>query len=188
MKYVGIDLHKKQTISGCVIVKEHGRKKVFVRKRLECRDEAAIAAWLKELGPFEVVVEATASYQWFVKLAEPLARRVLLAHPKKLRIIAESKRKSDKLDAQVLAEFLASDEIPLSFSAGPRPPHAGALPALPPAPDHGREEQAASPSGPVQRRRAAPVHARGPAASGHGETLGGGPLRGGRTGLRNPPP
>jgi hypothetical protein len=45
----------------------------------------------------------------FVKLVEPLACRVVLAHPKKLRIIAESKRKSDKLDAQVLAEFLASN-------------------------------------------------------------------------------
>jgi len=119
MKYVGIDLHK-QTISGCVIVKERGRKKVLARKRLQCRDEAGIVAWLKELGAFEVVVEATASYQWFVKLAEPLARRVLLAHPKKLRIIAESQRKSDKLDAQVLAEFLADDAIPLAYQPTPR--------------------------------------------------------------------
>ena len=39
----------------------------------------------------------------FVRLAEPLAEKVLLAHPKKLRVIAESTRKSDRLDAQVLA-------------------------------------------------------------------------------------
>lgn len=119
MKYVGIDLHKK-TISGCVVVKERGKKKVAARKRLECRDEAGIKSWFSELGKFEVVVEATASYEWFVKLVEPLAQRVVLAHPKKLRIIAESKRKSDKLDAQVLAEFLASDEIPLAYRPGPR--------------------------------------------------------------------
>jgi hypothetical protein len=31
------------------------------------------------LGKFEVVVEATASYEWFVKLVEPLADRVILA-------------------------------------------------------------------------------------------------------------
>jgi transposase len=119
MKYVGIDLHKK-TISACVVVKESGQRAVAARKRLECRDEAGIAAWFAELGKFEVVVEATASYEWFVKLVEPLAHRVLLAHPKKLRVIAESKRKSDKLDAQVLAEFLASDEIPLAYRPGPR--------------------------------------------------------------------
>jgi transposase len=119
LKYVGIDLHK-PTISACVVVKERGQRKVAGRKRLACRDEAGIAAWLRELGKFEVVVEATASYEWFVKLAEPLARRVLLAHPKKLRIIAESKRKSDRLDAQVLAEFLASDEIPRAYRPTPR--------------------------------------------------------------------
>ena len=38
-----------------------------------------------------------------------------LAHPRKLRIIAESTRKNDKLDAQVLAEFRALDMIPPSF-------------------------------------------------------------------------
>jgi len=119
MKYVGIDLHKK-TISACVVVKEYERRQVAARKRLECKDESAIAAWFRELGPFEVVVEATSSYEWFVKLVEPLAHRVLLAHPKKLRVIAESKRKSDKLDAQVLAEFLASDEIPLAYRPSPR--------------------------------------------------------------------
>jgi transposase len=119
MKYVGIDLHKK-TISACVVVKERGKKKVAARKRLECKDEAGIKSWFSELGKFEVVVEATASYEWFVKLVEPLAQRVVLAHPKKLRIIAESKRKSDRLDAQVLAEFLADDAIPLAYRPGPR--------------------------------------------------------------------
>jgi transposase len=119
MKYVGVDLHKK-TISGCVVVIERGKRKVIARTRLECRDVEGIARWFTALGTFEVVVEATSSYEWFVRLVEPLAHRVLLAHPKKLRVIAESKRKSDKLDAQVLAEFLASDEIPLAYRPAPR--------------------------------------------------------------------
>lgn len=119
MKYVGVDLHK-QTISACVVIKERGKRQVAARKRLSCQDEAGITGWFSELGKFEVVVEATSSYEWFVKLLEPLAHRVVLAHPKKLRVIAESKRKSDKLDAQVLAEFLASDEIPLAYRPGPR--------------------------------------------------------------------
>jgi transposase len=119
MKYVGVDLHKK-TISACVVVIEQGKRKVIARTRLECRDEARITSWFATLGTFEVVVEATSSYEWFVKLVEPLAHRVVLAHPKKLRVIAESKRKSDKLDAQVLAEFLASDEIPLAYRPAPR--------------------------------------------------------------------
>ena len=118
MKYVGVDLHKK-TISACVVMIEQGKRKVSARTRLECRDEVGITRWFAALGTFEVVVEATSSYEWFVKLVEPLAHRVLLAHPKKLRVIAESKRKSDKLDAQVLAEFLACDEIPLAYRPSP---------------------------------------------------------------------
>jgi transposase len=53
-------------------------------------------------------------------LIEPLAARVILAHPRKLRIIAESARKTDKLDAQALAEFLALDLVPQSHRPTPR--------------------------------------------------------------------
>ncbi|HWT82374.1 MAG TPA: IS110 family transposase, partial [Candidatus Methylomirabilis sp.] len=70
--------------------------------------------------PFKVVVEATASYPWFVELVEPLADRVVLGNPKKLRVIAESTKKTDRLDAQILAEFLALDMIPESYQPTPR--------------------------------------------------------------------
>lgn len=116
MKYVGVDLHK-QTISVCVVDQS---RTVLQRKRLQCRDEQSIRECLAALGEFRLVVEATASYEWFVRLAEPLAEKVLLAHPKKLRVIAESTRKSDRLDAQVLAEFLALDMVPTSYRPTPR--------------------------------------------------------------------
>ena len=66
------------------------------------------------------MIEATASYEWLVRLLEPLAQRIVLAHPKKLRIIAESTRKSDKIDARLLAEFLALDMIPQAYRPTPR--------------------------------------------------------------------
>jgi transposase len=49
-----------------------------------------------------------------------LAQRLVLAHPQKLRVIAESTRKSDRLDAQVLAEFLALGMIPEAYRPTPR--------------------------------------------------------------------
>ncbi|MFV0444442.1 MAG: IS110 family transposase [Planctomycetaceae bacterium] len=116
MKFVGVDLHK-QTITLCVV--DHTRAKLD-RQRLLCDDEAGLVEYFQSLGEFQAVVEATASYEWFVKLIEPLAEKVVLAHPKKLRVIAESTRKSDKLDAQVLAEFLALDMIPTSYRPTPR--------------------------------------------------------------------
>jgi transposase len=102
------------------VVIVRGKRQVVQRQRFACSDTAAIAAWFKQLGKYRVVVEATASYEWFVKLVEPTAERVVLAHPKKLRVIAESKRKSDKIDAFVLAEFLALDMIPEAWRPTPR--------------------------------------------------------------------
>lgn len=116
MKFVGIDLHK-QTIMICVVDQS---RSVLERKRLSCADEAGIVRYFETWGGFQAVVEATASYEWFVRLIEPYAEKVLLAHPKKLRVIAESTRKSDRLDAQVLAEFLALDMIPTSYRPTPR--------------------------------------------------------------------
>ncbi|MGA7500919.1 MAG: hypothetical protein WBX00_29665, partial [Isosphaeraceae bacterium] len=42
------------------------------------------------------------------------------ANPKKLRVIAESTKKTDRLDAQVLTEFLVLDMIPESYQPTPR--------------------------------------------------------------------
>jgi transposase len=93
---------------------------VLDRRRFFCADEPSIVRYFESLGPYRAVVEATASYEWLVRLLEPSAEKVLLAHPKKLRVIAESTRKSDKLDAQVLAQFLALDMIPCSYRPTPR--------------------------------------------------------------------
>ena len=119
MYSIGVDLHKK-TISICVVIQEGKRRMVAARQVLRCVDEPAIREWLSRWRPFELVVEATASYEWLLRLVEPMADRVLLAHPKKLRVIAESTRKTDKLDAQLLAEFLALDMIPRAHRPTPR--------------------------------------------------------------------
>jgi transposase len=116
MLYVGIDLHKKLIVL-CVV---NQAREVIVRKRLACSDIGSIRAFFQQLGPFQAVVEGTASYEWLWELLEPLAHRLVLAHTKKLRVIAESTRKNDKVDAQVLAEFLALDMIPEAYRPTPR--------------------------------------------------------------------
>ena len=116
MNFIGIDLHKK-TISICVVNQE---REILQRKRFHCSAPERIVAFFETAKPFQAVVEATASYEWLFKLLEPLSDRMVLAHPKKLRVIAESTRKSDKLDAQVLAEFLALDMVPQSHRPTPR--------------------------------------------------------------------
>jgi transposase len=119
VKYVGVDLHK-HLIVLCVVVLVAGRPKVLKRARFRCDEAEAIVTFFRDLGPFQVVVEATAAYEWFFLLIEKLADRLVLAHPKKLRVIAESTRKSDKIDAEVLGVFLALDMIPQAYRPTPR--------------------------------------------------------------------
>lgn len=119
MKFIGVDLHKK-TISLCVMMVVEGKRKVAARRRFDCRNTAGIREFFQQQRPFRVVVEATANYEWFLLLVEDLAERCVLAHPKKLRVIAESTHKSDKIDAQILAEFLALDMVPEAYRPSPR--------------------------------------------------------------------
>ncbi len=111
MRFIGADLHKK-SITFCVVEIVRGKTTVMDRTRLLCQDTERIEKFLGQHTPCRVVVETTIGYEWFVGLCEPIAERVLLAHAGKLRIIAESTRKTDKVDAFVLAEFLAKDMIP----------------------------------------------------------------------------
>jgi transposase len=116
MLFIGVDLHK-HTITMAVV---DASRKLISRKRFSNLQTDKMVVFLKTFGTVRLTVEATASYEWFVELVEPIVERVILAHPGKLRIIAQSTRKSDNLDARVLAEMLASDQIPASYRPTPR--------------------------------------------------------------------
>jgi transposase len=90
------------------------------QKKFLCLEVHSITAWFAKLGKFRFVVEATATYEWLVQLLEPMADDWLLAHPGKMRVIAESTKKTDKLDARTLAEFLALDMIPRAYRPNAR--------------------------------------------------------------------
>ena len=57
MKYVGVDLHK-QAISLCVVVQKGAQRNVLQRQRLACQNTAVIEQFFRNLGEFQVVVEA----------------------------------------------------------------------------------------------------------------------------------
>lgn len=111
MKFVGIDLHKK-SISLCV---RDASRRVLTRRRFCTQDIEKIVGFFRELGEFAFCVEATAAYEWLVQLLEPLAAKWVLVHPGKMRVIAESTSKSDKVDAEVLSEFLAIGKLPPAY-------------------------------------------------------------------------
>lgn len=111
MKYVGADLHKK-SITFSVVELQDRKTKQIKSRRILCQATDELTKFFDSLGEFQVTVEATIGYDWFAALAERYAQRVVVAHAGKLRIIAESTRKTDKIDARILADFLAYDMIP----------------------------------------------------------------------------
>ena len=110
MRYVGIDLHKRDL----VIAVEDESGPVGKPVRLQCEDEGDIVSLFETLVPFEAVIEASSSYRWLYDLLSPLGR-VVLAHPLRLRAIVTSRAKTDKLDAAALAKLLRLGEVPLSY-------------------------------------------------------------------------
>ena len=116
MNFIDADLHKK-SITLCVMDEN---LKVLARKTVSCDQADQLVESLQQFRPFKLVVEATASYTWFVELVKPLAEEVVLANPGKLRVIVESIKKTDRLDAQILAEFLARGQIPRAYMPTPR--------------------------------------------------------------------
>ncbi len=102
--YVGFDVHKK-TIVICVLDREG---KVIRQETIHSRREALLE-WIgqrRDPSRTRVALEASGSSAWvtYVLLAEGFD--VVPVHPSHVRAIAETKRKSDRLDARKLAELL----------------------------------------------------------------------------------
>lgn len=107
MRSIGMDVHR----DFCeVAICEGGRARRAARIGT---DPAALQALALSLGPEDqVAMEATSNALAIARILEPHVSRVVLAHPRKVRVIAEAKVKTDQIDARVLAELLACDYLP----------------------------------------------------------------------------
>lgn len=106
--YVGIDLHKEKF--SFVMLSESGK----VMEQGSCRTEAG------SVGDFgscltrhhQVVVEPLQNSFWFIEQLSSYVGSVHLAHSGKVRLIAESRLKDDRLDARILADLLRVGYLP----------------------------------------------------------------------------
>jgi len=110
MWHVGIDLHREFVVMAAV--SDGGE--AMSPKRIPCVETAAIADTLKALGAFRAVIEASGTYRWLYDLLRPYGT-ILLAHPLRLRAMVQRRTKTDKLDAQLLANLLRINQIPLAY-------------------------------------------------------------------------
>jgi transposase len=73
----------------------------------------ALRVFADSLAPGdEVALEATGNTHAIVRLLQGRVARVVVSNPQKTRAIAEAKVKTDKVDAEILAQLLAADYLP----------------------------------------------------------------------------
>jgi transposase len=110
--YVGVDAHK--AVSQLTIM--NGAGVVLSRKRVRSQREDIQAALSGYQELLKAVIEA--SYCWgpIYDWLEEVSDEVLLAHPAKVRAIAEARIKTDRLDSEILAHLLRTDLIPQAYA------------------------------------------------------------------------
>jgi len=110
MWHVGIDLHRATVVIAAVNDAGEAKDAVTIR----CEETALIVETIRKLGTFRAVIEASGTYRWLYDLLRPYGT-ILLAHPLRLRAMIQRRSKTDKLDAQLLANLLRINQIPLAY-------------------------------------------------------------------------
>jgi len=109
VRYVGMDIHKEIVVSG--IIDEQGT--VLQRHRCSCTREALeqfSRCYLQATD--KVALEATTNTWAVVEILKPFVAEEVVSNPLKTKAIAEAKIKTDKVDAEVLAQLLRCDFLP----------------------------------------------------------------------------
>jgi transposase len=109
MRYCGIDLGG---MSSYVYITDRlGRK-------LKCEPVPTTKDGFKRsLGPslregLKIAIEAGNQTAWVYECLKELGAEVVVVHPKRVKLIAESRKKTDKVDAKILCELLRLDGLP----------------------------------------------------------------------------
>jgi transposase len=108
MRFAGLDVHKKEI--EVAILNDQG--KLLLQQRLPTEREALEQFARQHLTKCRVALEATTNCWALAALLQPLCVEVVVSNPLRTRAIAEAKIKTDKVDAQVLAQLLRCDFLP----------------------------------------------------------------------------
>lgn len=107
-RFLGLDVHK--TVVEVCAIDEAG--KILFRRRIDCTREVLLR-FAEELTENDWVALEVTTNAWAVAdLLEPFVGRVVVSNPMKTKAIAEAKVKTDKVDAEVLAQLLRCDYLP----------------------------------------------------------------------------
>jgi transposase len=109
VNYCGIDLAGVSSYG--YVTDEKGRKLWSGQLATE---QGALRRLVKRFGRegLSIAIEAGNQTAWVYELLVQSGAKVTVVHPTKVKLIAESRRKTDKIDAKVLCELLRLDALP----------------------------------------------------------------------------
>lgn len=110
LRFVGLDVHKR-VLQVCII---DVKGKVVFRQRLENFDRQRLLEFARQhLTPQDrIALEATTNTWAVARLLRPFVAQVVVSNPLTTKVIAQAKVKTDKIDAEVLAQLLRCDYLP----------------------------------------------------------------------------
>lgn len=108
MNYVGVDLHKET--SWFYVLDSKGKK--ISSKNVTNKIEILKDYFKRIPKPFKLAVEATYNWYFFIDLAEQYAKEVYLANSYELKAFAKRHKKTDKIDARLIATVLYKGFLP----------------------------------------------------------------------------
>ena len=111
--YVGLDVHRKSVVAN--VKNREGR--VLHKARLSGRGEDLTAYLMALPGEKHVVLEACVVWEHLHRAALRATPHVVLANPKRTRLIAEATLKTDAVDAAALSELIRLNAVPLAYAA-----------------------------------------------------------------------
>ena len=104
MRHCGIDVHAR-TSELCEV---SARGKVIRRERM-ATTQAGFRRRFEGSAKTRLVMECSGSTPWIVRLLTELGHEVVVVNPRRVRLIAESTLKCDRVDAEILARLSRMD-------------------------------------------------------------------------------
>ena len=109
MRYCGIDIASK---SSYVYISDDKGRKICSGPVQTTEKNLKTSLKRHVRGGLKVAIEAGNQTAWIYEILVNMGIQVIVVNPNKVKLIAESRRKTDKVDAKILCELLRLDGLP----------------------------------------------------------------------------
>lgn len=113
-QFIGLDIHKR-FIYGCILDNQGNE----VSERKFDTEPGELDSFLSNTNKEEcqIAIEACICWQYVFDYLTDAGYDVVLADPMRIRLIATSRKKTDKHDAKILADLLRTNMLPKSYAS-----------------------------------------------------------------------